>query len=344
MTNKNKHEHVRTKSNASLLLKKMNLDESLILVKGAVARESSVVDKLLNTRYAVLSVDVFATFRKEKDESPSKVWSVTKDVVVSEVAGSEFHLRHAGTSTFWAVARGAYDTKKMWAFTVTWSSVLSTDKLTLAFETEARAKEWHAGFERAIQTQASKPTTTLTQPGRPEMSADTSGGQGSRGRPRTSASASASSQEEGVELVQSLSTDSATYETEDTSHTKRSWASLLHINGISVYVEELDEDGGGGALMVSAVVRASPSDVTSHLVRVRKTEGLAIFAGARTLKVVDSHTHVIGQTWTGSGVLGRVTAPREIVLLRTWRKDPDGTYIVGIELRGRCTPHEHIPF
>lgn len=332
MTNpKNKHEHVRTKSNASLAL-----DESSILVKGAVARESSVVDKLLNTRFAILSVDVFATFRKETDESPSKVWSVTKDVVVSEVAGSEFHLRHAGTSTFWAVARGAYDTKKMWAFTVTWSSVLSTDKLTLAFETEARAKEWHAGFERAIQTQASKPRTTSTQPGRPEMSADASGGQGSRGRSRTttltSTSTSASSQEDGVELVQSLSTDSATHETEDTSHTKRSWASLLHINGISVYVEELDEDGGGGALMVSAVVRAPPSDVTSHLVRVRKTEGLAIFAGARTLKVVDSHTHVIGQTWTGSGVLGRVTAPREIVLLRTWRKDPDGTYIVGIEL------------
>lgn len=70
-------------------------------------------------------------------------------------------------------------------------------------------------------------------------------------------------------------------------------------------MEELDEDGGGGAVMVSAVVRAPPSDVMHHLVRTRKKEGLAIFAGAKTLKVVDENTHVIGQTWKGSGLIGR---------------------------------------
>lgn len=303
--------HIRTRSNALVLS-----DESSILVRGTVARESTVVEKLLNNRYAVLSADVFATYRKEQDDSPSKVWSVTKDVMVSDVVASEFHLRHAGTSTFWAVARGAYDTKLMWAFTVTWSSVLSTDKLTLAFSTEKKANEWHAGFERAIEMQANKPRSSgASRVGRPPpvgVSDDS-----------TRASMATS---ENIEFVQSASVDSM--DGEDSSHTKRSWASLLHINGISVYVEELDADGGGGALMVSAVVRAPPSDVASHLVRVRKTDGLAIFAGARTLKVVDDHTHVIGQMWTGSGLLGRFTAPREIVLLRTWRKDPDGTYIV----------------
>ena len=303
--------HLRTKSNALVF----DLDdEEAIIVKGTVSRESTVVEKLLNKRYAVLSSQAFATFRKKSDEAPSKVWPVTKDVVVTDVSSSEFHLRHPGTSTFWAVARGAYDTKKMWSFTITWSSVLALDKLTLAFETEAMASEWHSGFKKAIQMQINMPLKVHSQSAGSSLSAE------AELRLRRGASDSGS---QGVELVQSSSTLEA-----DGSHTKRSWASLLHINGISVYVEELDEDGGGGALMVSAVVRAPPSDVTSHLVRVRKTEGLAIFAGARTLKVVDDHTHIIGQTWTGSGVLGRLTAPREIVLLRTWRKDPDGTYIV----------------
>lgn len=305
--------HIRTKLNA----REMG-DDAAVIVKGMVARESSVVDKLLNNRYAVLSAQAFATFRKESDEAPSKVWPVTKDVVVTDVAGSEYHVRHPGVSTFWAVARGAYETRNMWSFTVTWSSMLAADKLTLAFDTEARALEWHAGFAKAIQMQVAMPRTTqarsdeLGTGGSSDLRFDRQTSDGGMEGP------------DGVEVVRR----STSMDGDNGSHRKRSWASLLHINGISVYVEELDEDGGGGALMVSAVVRGPPSDVTSHLVRLRKTEGLAIFAGARTLKVVDDHTHIIGQTWTGSGVLGRLTAPREIVLLRTWRKDPDGTYIV----------------
>ena len=102
----------------------------------------------------------------------------------------------------------------------------------------------------------------------------------------------------------------------------------LRMASCAVYVEELDSDGGGGAVMVSAVVRAPPSDVAKNLIRTRKREGLAVFAGAKTLKVIDDNTHIVGQTWEGSGIIGRLTAPREIVLLRTWRKDTDGTYIV----------------
>lgn len=37
--------------------------------------------------------------------------------------------------------------------------------------------------------------------------------------------------------------------------------SVLHVNGIAVYVEEQDADGEGGAIMVSAIVRAPTADV-----------------------------------------------------------------------------------
>lgn len=40
----------------------------------------------------------------------------------------------------------------------------------------------------------------------------------------------------------------------------RSWHSVLHVNGVTVYGEEETEDGEGGAFMVSAVVRAPPDD------------------------------------------------------------------------------------
>lgn len=258
-----------------------------------------MVEKLLNKRFAVLNSSVFATFRKETDDVPSKVWSVTKDVIVSPVNGDIYHLRAPGTSTFWAVASGAYEKRQMWAFTVTWSSVLSSDKLTLAFDSQETANIWHESFDKAIESSKSS--------GQQKRDSNALGEEQKMQR---------ASQTESPEILP------------DAHATRRSWASLLHINGISVYVEELDADGGGGALMVSAVVRAPPADVAAHLVRVRKTEGLAIFAGARTLKVVDENTHIIGQTWTASGVLGRCTAPRELVLLRTWRKDPDGTFIV----------------
>lgn len=40
----------------------------------------------------------------------------------------------------------------------------------------------------------------------------------------------------------------------------RAWRALLHTNGVTVYAEEESSDGAGGGLMVSAVVRAPPSD------------------------------------------------------------------------------------
>lgn len=87
------------------------------------------------------------------------------------------------------------------------------------------------------------------------------------------------------------------------SRKSRSWASVLHINGVAVYVEEQDPDGEGGAVMVSAVVRSPPGDVFKELVKVRKQEGLGIFVGARTLEIVDNNTQVVTQRWKATGAL-----------------------------------------
>lgn len=38
------------------------------------------------------------------------------------------------------------------------------------------------------------------------------------------------------------------------SRRSRAWASVLHVNGVAVYVEEQDADGEGGAIMVSGNV------------------------------------------------------------------------------------------
>ena len=63
-----------------------------------------MVERLLNKRYAALYPSTFVTYRKDTDESPSKVWQITKDASISAIAAHEYHLRHAGTSTIWAVA------------------------------------------------------------------------------------------------------------------------------------------------------------------------------------------------------------------------------------------------
>ncbi len=42
---------------------------------------------------------------------------------------------------------------------------------------------------------------------------------------------------------------------------RRKWASIKHVNGVAVYLEEPGEDGTGGAVMASLVVRAPPNEV-----------------------------------------------------------------------------------
>jgi hypothetical protein len=295
-------------------------------------RESTVIERLLNKRYAKLYSTSFATYRKETDDSPSKVWPITKNVTVTPVEDHEYHLRHANTSTLWAVAAGAYDKKQMWGFTVNWSATVGgPDKLPLAFETKDQAEEWHLAFSEAISKAALRRTISGTGSDTSTSNLDFSSSFQSRGSAldeQQVLAASASDQQKASSSSFGGGVDGSGGASAAPRRKIRAWASVMHINGISVYVEEQDGAGEGGAVMVSAVVRAPPVDVFKSLVQVRKSDGLGIFAGARTVEVIDANTQVVAQTWQGSGIVGSMCAPREMVLLRTWRKDEDGTYIV----------------
>jgi len=197
------------------------------------------VERLLNKRYGALYPSTFVTYRKDTDESPSKVWSITQDVILSPIVDRQYHLRHPGTSTLWAVATSAYDKKHMWGFTITWSGVVGgQDKLTLAFEDKESSEKWHKALTDAIGNASTRVASTSSESEAPSALA---------GAPE-------------IDITRDLSTQSS-IEGVVPPRKSRAWASVLHINGISVYVEEQDEVGEGGAVMVSAVVRAPPVDV-----------------------------------------------------------------------------------
>lgn len=48
----------------------------------------------------------------------------------------------------------------------------------------------------------------------------------------------------------------------------------------------------------------------------------------RVLEKVDEHTQVLATSFQPAGLVGRLCAAREVVLLRSWREDADGTFIV----------------
>lgn len=257
-----------------------------------------MVDKLLNRRYGALYPSTFVTYRKDKDESPSKVWPITKEVTLTPITHAEYHLRHAGTSTLWAVATSAYDKVKWWGFTIGWVGVVGgPDKLTLAFEDRATAEEWHSALQRAINNASSRVVRTVSTASETSTVTDMD-------IPLAAAPIAVASSDS-LAAAGNGGAQAAGTAPSAARRKTRAWASVLHINGISVYVEEQDEEGEGGAVMVSAVVRAPPVDVFKSLVQVRKSESLGIFAGARTVEVIDANTQVIAQTWSGAGAIGR---------------------------------------
>lgn len=363
------------------------MDEVPVL-QGWVARESNVVDKLINKRFGALYPSTFVTYRKETDDvslsistkkclqplythdctpsakylhripvirltlppslqsqSPSKAWSLSKDILLSPVSSNKCNLRKPGASTLWAVASGAYELVDRYTFSISWShaGVFGSDELTLAFETKEEADKWHINFNSVIEN-------IKEEAGRLSR-AHSNASETSSFRSASLSAAAAAQQQHGEDTVGELPTFTQTKSTRSLkptsskSHTdqlplhqqdkngsngpyRRAWSSVLHINGVAVYSEEVDEDGEGGAIMVSAVVRAPPVDVFRQLVQVHRTEGMGIFTGAKTLEVLDATTQVVSQTWAGTGFTGAFVAPREMVLLRTWRQDEDGTYIV----------------
>lgn len=109
----------------------------------------------------------------------------------------------------------------------------------------------------------------------------------------------------------------------------RAWQSVRHVNGVAVYAEEEGLDGEGGALMVSAIVRSSPQECFEVLMASSGSKSAGMLHGEeRVLEVVDKHTQVVLHSFQPGGLVGKLCAPREMVLLRSWRQDADGTYIV----------------
>lgn len=71
---------------------------------------------------------------------------------------------------------------------------------------------------------------------------------------------------------------------------RRKWSTLKHVNGVAVYMEESGEDGTGGAIMASLVVRAPPRDVFTVRVGVMLGESVTgTLSGERDLSTGEVH-------------------------------------------------------
>lgn len=64
-----------------------------------------------------------------------------------------------------------------------------------------------------------------------------------------------------------------------------------------------------------------------------------IFSDAEVLETIDEHTHVMTHKWIAPGVARFITAPRQLVFLRSWRQDDDGTYVILFQ----STAHDKAP-
>ncbi len=222
---------------------------------------------------------------------------------------------------------------------------VGAEGLTLAFEEEAMAKEWHeqissladsvVATNEGIVRSTSRFSEASSKPDADEV--DSMDGLSHSGRPGSGGAAEGASPQGEQPSQQSASSQQR--------QRRRAWSSVQHMNGVAVYAEEsgvVDEgEEEGGALMASTVVTGSPKACFNEIMRTHQrsraataaeavtgaTHGLG-FGDAVLLERLDSHTDVVLQTMQPAGLLGSLCAPRTMVLLRTWRLDLDGTYIV----------------
>jgi hypothetical protein len=115
------------------------------------------------------------------------------------------------------------------------------------------------------------------------------------------------------------------------------WDTFLHVNGISIYTENESRMHGGSSansgIMSSVVIRSSPksclkSILSGGLQESRVGGTLAFSDSVDVLKHLDNFSSIVRITWSCSNVLGYIFSPREAVLLRTWRRDEEGTYVI----------------
>jgi hypothetical protein len=120
------------------------------------------------------------------------------------------------------------------------------------------------------------------------------------------------------------------------------WDAFLHVNGISVYTEKGNGtqtgDSTTSGVMSSVVIRSTPKHCLRILLeqpkgRLDSSEsggGLLPFSDSlEVIRHVDAHSSVVRMRWScSSNIMSYLLYPREAVMLRTWRKNDDGTYVV----------------
>lgn len=110
-------------------------------------------------------------------------------------------------------------------------------------------------------------------------------------------------------------------------HARRRWRVSHKADGMTVYFEDEEVGGYGGGLMVTTSVRGSPSATMREILRV--TENMFVIPGGPAeTQNVDSHTTLLRRRVYIPGWRFLGAAPREVVMLRTWRHDPDGSYLI----------------
>ncbi|KAK9836134.1 hypothetical protein WJX81_004188 [Elliptochloris bilobata] len=329
--------------------------ERRVLVKGNVYRESNVVSDIVNWRYGALygPCGPFVTFRQappggaststEADAAPqpTKVWPLSGSCSLGTVSLREFTIKDRHTSTLWSIAAGRNKKAQLFSFKLRWpkSHILGRDDLTLGWEREEDANTWHAAFSGAVQAvRSARPEVAPGRTPRPsisvaEHSSDMGRGTGSLPAvtPRTPLDSAPTPHPLATPSPSPFSKASpAAFPPAKPGVTwqqpKRKWASFRHVNGVAVYQEAEGLEGQGGAIMVSAAVRSTPSAAFHALLDLGPD---LPFVGSLQVEQGDAQSRTLLCTILPTGNLLRyVCAPRFSALAQTWREEDDGTHIV----------------
>lgn len=275
-------------------------------------RESLVASGLANKRYFTIEVtedgSYLASYHHADDECSTKKWLITSTWWISNISCKSFYIRGEDQSVITALATSQLK-ESLFYFSINFSgySFFSQNRLTLCFSDESVANNWRDTLLQTIKSY-NKPNIDLLSKGSSESAV----------------------------CMTELNTEQPPINGTSSSphgHKKhrRSWQSVHHVNGVAVYAEDGDEEDGG-AFMASTIVRVPPQICFDALMRqpAGHRGGELPFSDSTTiLEAIDAHTQVIKLSWGPANPMYTwLCSPREMVALRTWRKEPDGTYII----------------
>jgi START domain len=218
----------------------------------------------------------------------------------------------------------------------------SNERLTLCFDDEATAEQWRLALNESVIS-CQLHSRTVDKNRRAALASESSDAAAvmaalpsdhSFGPSIDLSGAEISSSNASGNALQDGNASSSNNTTNNDENSKRSWQSIYHVNGVAVYAEDEGEGGEGGAVMASVVVRAPPRACFQVLMHTSPENSgsageIPFSDSVALLETIDAHTQVVRHSWLPERGLGRwIAAPRDFVGLRTWRKEPDGTYIV----------------